>query len=143
MTAYFDTAYVAKCYVNEKDSAPVRRLLAKSGGGYSSSLCRVELAATLMRHVREASLSPPQAATLQRDFESDVASQVWTLISMTDAFLLRVGQRVISIAPGTYLRAGDAIHLCAAAEGGFAEIWSNDRHLLAAAPVFGLQGRSV
>jgi predicted nucleic acid-binding protein len=42
-----------------------------------------------------------------------------------------------------HLRAGDAIHLAAAQDAGLSEIWSNDRHLLKAAPSFGLQGRSL
>lgn len=43
----------------------------------------------------------------------------------------------------TYLRAADAIHLATAVEYGFAEIHSNDKHLLAAAPLFGLRGVNV
>lgn len=50
----------------------------------------------------------------------------------------------MSALPATaYLRAADAVHLVSALEAGFTEIWSNDRHLLAAAAYFGLQGRSV
>jgi len=37
----------------------------------------------------------------------------------------------------------DAIHLVTAADTGFTEIWTNDRHMLTAAPHFGLVGRSV
>jgi predicted nucleic acid-binding protein len=42
-----------------------------------------------------------------------------------------------------YVRAGDAIHLAAAQGAGFADIWSNDKRLLEAAPAFGLTGKSV
>jgi predicted nucleic acid-binding protein len=41
------------------------------------------------------------------------------------------------------LRAGDAIHLAAAQGAGFTEIWSNDKHLLRAAPAVGLIGKSA
>ena len=41
------------------------------------------------------------------------------------------------------LRAGDAIHLATALEVGEAEVWTNDRHLLAAASHFGLAGKSA
>ena len=42
-----------------------------------------------------------------------------------------------------YLRAGDAIHLVSAGGAGFTEIWTSDRHLLAAAAYFGIEGRRV
>jgi predicted nucleic acid-binding protein len=41
------------------------------------------------------------------------------------------------------LRAGDAIHTATALKTGETEIWTNDRHLLAAVAHFGLAGRSA
>lgn len=143
MSAYFDSAYVAKCYVNEVDSARVRALLKTSGGAHSSSLSRAELAATLLRHVREGSLNRTQSRRLQSDFAADAESGIWTMVPVSDALMSRVAVRIAQLSPSVYVRAGDAVHLCAASEAGFAEIWTNDRHMLAAAGAFGLRGRSV
>ena len=44
---------------------------------------------------------------------------------------------------GRPLRDGDAIHTATALETGETQIWTNDRHLLAAVAHFGLAGRSA
>ena len=143
MSAYFDSAYIVKCYVNEPDSARVRALLRTSGGGHSSSLARAEVAATLLRHLREGALNAKQASALQTDFVRDLGAGVWTMVPVSDDFMARVGGRLSQISSAIYVRAGDAVHLCAASEAGFTDVWTNDRHMLGAAPVFGLRGRSV
>lgn len=51
--------------------------------------------------------------------------------------------RFADLPPDAFLRAADALHLACASEHGFAEVWSNDRHFLAAAPHFELQARNL
>jgi predicted nucleic acid-binding protein len=143
VSAYFDSAYIAKCYVNEPDSARVRALLHTSGGAHSSSLARAEVAATVLRHLREGALSGKQAFVLQTDFVKDLSAGVWTMIPVSDDFMARVAGRLARMPAETQIRAGDAIHLCAASEAGFTEVWTNDRHMLGAAPAFGVRGISV
>lgn len=143
MSVYFDTAYIAKCYVNEVDSDGVRAVLRKAGQGCSSALCIAEMATVLLRHVREGALEKKQAARLRDEFMNDVSDGVWTMIPVGDAFLERIAAKVATLDKRTHLRAGDAIHLGAAREAGFGEVWTNDRHMLAAALQFGLKGRSV
>jgi predicted nucleic acid-binding protein len=143
VSAYFDSAYIAKCYLNEPDSARVRGLLRTSRGAHSSSLARAEVAATVLRHLREGALTQRQASVLQSDFVKDIAAGVWMIIPVSDAFMARVAGRLARIAAVTPIRAGDAIHLSAANEAGFTELWTNDRHMLGAAPAFGLRGRTA
>ncbi len=134
---------MAKCYLNEPDAALVRRLASQAAGLYSSSWCFAELACVFLRHVREGSLTRKQANQLQDLFREDVGSGVWLLLSVSNRVLYRVGKVLREIPETTYLRAGDAVHLVTALDSGFGEIWSNDRHMLKAAPRFGLKGRSI
>jgi predicted nucleic acid-binding protein len=140
---YFDTAYVAKCYLNEDDSGPVRRLAFSADGLYSSSWCIAELACVFQRHIRESHLTRAQATRLRDLFLADVQHGAWSLVPISERFLFRVESLIRALPRLVYLRAGDAIHLAAAQGAGFTEIWSNDKRLLQAAPAFGLTGKSV
>jgi predicted nucleic acid-binding protein len=140
---YFDTAYVAKCYLNEDDSGPVRDLAFSADGLYSSSWCIAELACVFQRYIRESQLTQAQAARLRDFFLADVHDGIWSLVPISERFLFRVESLIRALPRSIYLRAGDAIHLAAAQGAGFIEIWSNDKRLLQAAPAFGLIGKSV
>ncbi len=143
MSIYLDSAYIAKCYLNEPDAPKVRALLRGKPGLTSSAFCVAEMACIFQRHVREGGLTRAQAARLRGFFRADVGAGVWALLPITQPLLDEVDRRVRALPRTVYLRAGDAIHLTAARAEGFAEIWSNDRHMLAAASHFGIVGKSV
>jgi predicted nucleic acid-binding protein len=140
---YFDTAYVAKCYLNEPDSDAVRALARSSDSVTSSSLCITELACAIHRKVREGTLSPRNAATIREDFLDDIGAGTWFMLPVSDRILRQAELSIRTLPKNTVLRACDAIQIVSAIHAGFQDIWTNDRHLLAAAPQFGIKGRQV
>lgn len=143
MRLYFDTAYVAKCYLNEADGKKVRKLARRADGLYSSSWCIAELVCVFHRHIREGSITADEAAKLRRIFLDDIRIGVWILFPVSERLLYQVEILVGALPPTAYLRAGDAIHLISAKDAGFQEIWTSDRRLLEAARYFDLAGKTV
>ncbi len=140
---YLDSAYIAKYYVNEPDAAAVRKLIRRAHSVCTSSWAFLEVTCVFHRHVREGALTVTQGRELMDLFRDHVESNLWNLIPVNDALLRRTATFVRGLPPTVPLRAGDAIHLATALEAGEPEIWTNDRHLLAAANHFGIVGRSV
>ena len=143
MRLYFDTAYLGKCYWNEPGGKLVRELARKADGLYSSAICIAEMACLAHRKVREGPMTPADAVIRRDLFLDDVNKGVVTAVPVTERLLRRVEATTRALPPSCYLRTFDALHLVTAVDSGFVEIWTNDRHMLAAAPHFGLVGRSV
>jgi predicted nucleic acid-binding protein len=140
---YLDSAYLVKFYANEPDSAAVRELIRRADSLVSSALALGEVSCALHRHLREGHLTAEQVHELVRAFLEHVDAGIWTLIPVSERLLRRSALLIGAAPPAVYLRAGDAIHLVTAQDAGEREIWTSDRHLLAAAPYFGLLGRST
>jgi predicted nucleic acid-binding protein len=140
---YFDTAYLAKCYLNEHGSAEVRNLAAGKERVACCAFGRIELAATILRNLREATITRLQNRVILRQFDSDETAHIWTWLPVTPELMAAAAAKFRSLKPSIYLRSADALHLACAVEHGFKEIWSNDRHLLNAAAAFKIRGRNV
>jgi len=144
MTAvYFDTCYIAKFYFNEPGSARVRDLVRKSDVIYSSFWAFAEFHAVLHRRVREGSSSHADARELGSRFSAHIGDGLRNLIPVNEGVLRRTSALILSAPRELFLRTADAVHLTTAQEAGEREVWTNDRHMLAAAGYFGLSGRSV
>jgi len=140
---YLDSAYIAKYYVNEPDAVAVRKLIRRASFVCSSSWALVEVTCVFHRHVREGSLTHAQGQELIDVFREHVERDLWNLIPVTATLLRRTAMLVRGAPASVPLRAGDAIHLVSALEAAEQEMWTNDRHLLAAAAHFGISARSV
>lgn len=143
IAAYFDTAYLLKLYRPEPGYDAVRACAANVDVLVCSLLGRAELIAAAHRKVREGTATPAHVDALLAQVAADRAAGALDWLPITESHLDRVTAAFRRASSATYLRAGDALHLASAAETGFAEIYSNDRHLLAAAPLFGLRGIDV
>ena len=141
--AYYDANYLFKLQCGEDGAVEVSAHAATVEVLICSLLGRAELASAAFRKVREGTATAAQYQALLTQVHDETTAGHLEWLPLTDAILDRV-ESVFSTAPAsTYLRAADAIHLATAAEHGFAEIYSNDKHLLAAAPLFGLRGVNV
>lgn len=140
---YFDSTYLAKCYLPEIGHIEVRATAIKAGTLHSVALAKTEVASVFHRHLREGRLSAREVAEYLHQFSQDCTDGVIVFLPLTPE-LLETAYSTYRTLPATFfLRSADCLHLCAAAEAGFKEIYSNDRHLLAAAPHFGLRPLNV
>lgn len=141
--AYYDTAYLLKLFRPEPGSDEVRAHAANVDVLVCSLHGRAELIAAAHRKIREGHATPAHLAALLEQVATDEAAGALHWLPITDAHLARVEAAFLQAPSSLYLRGADALHLTSAAEAGFEVIHSNDRHLLAAAPLFGLRGVDV
>ena len=140
---YFDTAYILKCYVEEPGWEQVRAFALGCERIACSVYGRLELHAALHRKLREGRLTERHLNVVLRQLSVDESVRLWEWLPLTTAVMTAVVDAYGNLPRDVFLRTGDAVHLLSAREHGVNEVYSNDRHLLAAAPYLGLTGRDV
>ncbi len=143
MQLFFDAAYIGKLHWREPGSDEIQALAATADEIVCSQHGRAEFCSIGLRKVREGLALPATVRSVFAQFNAEIVAGGIRLLPLTDAILDRVEAAFASAPVTTYLRAADALHLATAAENGFTGIYSNDKHLLAAAPLFGLLGVNV
>jgi len=141
--AYYDTSYLFKIQCVEAGSFEVRQHAQSVDILYCSLHGRAEFVSAAHRKVREGSATLVNLRALMNQLEADTSASALRWLPISEKHIERIESVYLKAPAATYLRAADALHLASAAEQGFTEIYSNDRHLLAAAPLFGLRGKNV
>jgi predicted nucleic acid-binding protein len=137
---YFDSALIAKFYLNEAGREQVRQVARSAGVVVSSDIAVVEVSAAFHRKLREGAIERRVLTALQGQFAHDLDSGLWRLAGPTEAVLREAQAAFSRLDRSVFLRALDALHLVTARSENFDRIYSNDRHVLAAAGRFGLHG---
>jgi hypothetical protein len=136
---YFDACYIAKFYLAEPDSPGVATFANSNANIGCLLIGKAEVVAVFHRKLREGIVDGNGFHLLCDQFESDCASGLWQWRPVDDELLRCSTARFRGLWATTFLRAADGLHLTCAAEAGCTAIHTSDRHMIAAAPAFGLQ----
>jgi predicted nucleic acid-binding protein len=137
---YFDATFLVRLYVEEPGYAVVRALPSANEVVASSILGKMETEAAFHRKLREGALDRADLRRVNAQMMHEERHGMIEWHPLTSSIIEDVHAAFLVLPPDVFLRTGDAIHLATAAESGFKEIHSNDKHLLAAAPIFKLKG---
>lgn len=94
-------------------------------------------------HFRYLLYHRPETRDLSLRFSEHIREGLWKLAPVNEAMLRRTSALIVSAPADLFIRTADAVYLVTACEIGESDVWTNDRHMLAAASWFGLKGRSV
>jgi predicted nucleic acid-binding protein len=141
--SYFDSSYIAKFYLDEPESDAVRRLAESLGQVRCATIGQVEVAAVVHRKFREGAFHAGALREVMGQFDDDCNQGLWTWLPLTAAIAARAAAVFARLPRSTFLRAADALHLMCAQEHGLPEVYTNDRHMSAAARHFRLKTLTV
>lgn len=141
--SYFDSAYIAKFYVDEPDSESVRSLAETLGRVHCCALGRLEVAGVFHRKWREGAFTEREFREVSAQFSDDCALGLWTWFSVTDRLIASASESLRTLNKGTVIRSADALHLVCAKEHGMPRLYTSDRHMIQAAKAFGIEALSI
>lgn len=138
--AYFDSALIAKFYLNEPGREAIRSLARSAGAIVSSGIAVTEISAAFHRKFREGAVNQRTFKALQGQFKHDLDTGLWRLIGPSEVLIEEARALFATLSRKVFLRSLDGLHLVTAKSEGFSHIYSNDRHLLSACLSVGLRG---
>lgn len=141
--SYFDSAYIAKFYIDEPQSDAVRRLAETLARVHCCALGRIEVAGVFHRKWREDAFSEREFHEVSAQFADDCAAELWTWLPVTDRLVVDTAESLRTLSKRITVRSADALHLACAREHGLRLVYTNDRHMIQAAPAFGIEAIGI
>ena len=141
--SYFDSSYIAKFYLDEPESEAVRRLAESLGQVRCAVIGQIEVAAVFHQKLRERAFDAGAFREVMAQFDDDCGQGLWTWLPLTSALAARAAAAFARLPRPLFRRAADALHLICAQEHGRPAIYTNDRHMSAAARHFRLKPMTV
>ncbi len=141
--SYFDSAYLAKFYVDEPESAAVRRLAETLGHVHCCALGRIEVAGVFHRKWREGAFSAREFHEVSAQFTDDCTAGLWTWLSVTDRLVVDTAESLRTLSKRITIRSADALHLACAREHGLRRVYTSNKHMIRAAPAFGIEAMGI
>jgi predicted nucleic acid-binding protein len=139
---YFDTSYLVRLYYHDPGADRVRALAATDHVA-CAALGQAEMMAAFHRKLHEGAIKPAAYAALIDQVVAHIEAGAFQWLGQDQEIVCRIRQVYRNLPATVFLRGADAIHLATAAEAGFRIVYSNNAHLLAAAPHFGIEGRNA
>jgi predicted nucleic acid-binding protein len=141
---YLDSSYLVKLYLREHGSETVETWLSGQSGQVVCCLHgRLEMIAAFKRQQRELRLDENAVRSVVKRLEKEEKAGVIRWLPINPLLMESACAQMQKLAPAVFLRSADALHLACATDAGLKEIYSHDRHLLTAAPHFGLKGIDI
>jgi predicted nucleic acid-binding protein len=138
---YFDTSYLVRLYYDDPGADRVRSLAASDNIACAAH-GKAEMIAAFHRKLRDGAISQASYAALLGQVRVHDKAGAFQWLSAGPDIYVRIAEIYSQLPATTFLRAAAALHLATAAHAGFQLIYSNDRHLLAAATHFGIEGKN-
>jgi len=135
---FCDTSALAKFYVQETESAAIRRRFDKEDEVCVSELARVELVAVFHRRLREGKWSREVFDDAVQQFWQDDIGGYWTWYPVDALTLEAASKAYVTLSPSVFLRSADCIHLITAVRHNHSAVFTYDAHQTLAATEFGL-----
>jgi predicted nucleic acid-binding protein len=136
---FCDTSYLVRLYLEDPGWEIVRDLCATDAVA-ACELALAEIPAALHRACREGRLDAATFKELRAQFLTDCQANAFSWQPLTADIYRQLQEDYAALPFNCFLRAADALHLACARAQSFSKVYSNDRHFLASAEHFGLEG---